>query len=171
MAIPTNPRSLSVHRCRFVDYSPAAITTIAFPPLALPTSRKFNQRSRSKRFGTLAIGRADGNIDLCGWSGITNEAQAEQGWTISKVRLLLSIPECFLIRKKHLQILFGPIPSKVDSLVFTLRHPHLHSHNEVPKLSDLRLFSAGGGSELIEWDLVRGTILVRNILCLMRPYN
>ncbi|KLO20437.1 WD40 repeat-like protein [Schizopora paradoxa] len=140
MAIPSTPHTLSVHRCRFVDYSPAAITAIAFPPLALPSAKTFKQKSRPNRFGTLAIGRADGNIEICEWSGTTNEAQAEQGWTLSKM-------------------LFGPIPSKVDSLVFSLRNPHLHSSNEVPKLSDLRLFSAGGGSELLEWDLMRGTIL------------
>ena len=59
-----------------------------------------------------------------------------------------------------LQILYGPNPSKIDTLVFTLKFPYLHSANEVPALSDLRLFSAGGGSELVEWDLVHGTILV-----------
>ena len=48
----------------------------------------------------------------------------------------------------------------MDSLAFALRHPYLHSYGEVPSLSDLRLFSAGGGSELVEWDVNRGTILV-----------
>ena len=59
------------------------------------------------------------------------------------------------------QILYGPNPSKVDSLAFSIRHPYLLQTNEVPNLDNLRLFSAGGGSELVEWDLQRGTVMVR----------
>lgn len=49
----------------------------------------------------------------------------------------------------------------MDSLAFALRYPHLHTHTDVPSLLDLRLFSAGGGNELVEWDVNSGTILVR----------
>lgn len=60
------------------------------------------------------------------------------------------------------QTLSGLNPSKVDSLALTLkRSDHLHE-DDVPSLSDLRLFSSGGGSELTEWDVVHGTIRVRD---------
>ncbi|KAH8108914.1 hypothetical protein DFH11DRAFT_1731486 [Phellopilus nigrolimitatus] len=118
--------ALAVHRCRFVDFTPAAISAITFPLLPLPAahSSKFKPAGNSKRrFDTLAIGRANGNIEPCEWSDPEHGGQASQAWAVSK-------------------ILYGPNPSKVDSLVFTLKHPHLHAHNEVPALSDLRLFSA-----------------------------
>jgi U3 small nucleolar RNA-associated protein 4 len=59
-----------------------------------------------------------------------------------------------------LQTLSGPYPSKVDTLTFTLRHPENLSPGDVPVLSDLRLFSTGGGSELLEWDLSKCCVRV-----------
>jgi U3 small nucleolar RNA-associated protein 4 len=48
----------------------------------------------------------------------------------------------------------------VDTLTFTLRHPENPGSGDVPTLNDLRLFSTGGGSELLEWDLSKGCIRV-----------
>lgn len=53
--------------------------------------------------------------------------------------------------------------SKVDSLAFTIKSPEEIASEEVPSWSNLRLFSAGGGSELAEWDIEKGTIRVRII--------
>lgn len=53
--------------------------------------------------------------------------------------------------------------SKVDSLAFTIKSPDEIASDEVPSWSNLRLFSAGGGSELAEWDIEKGTIRVRII--------
>ena len=58
------------------------------------------------------------------------------------------------------QTLPGPSPSKVDSLAFALRDPENTRPDETPPFSELRLFSSGGGSELIEWDLQRGCVRV-----------
>lgn len=71
----------------------------------------------------------------------------------------------FFSDQNHLffQTLPGPYPSKVDSLAFVIRHPDDLGPDDVPSQSDLRLFSSGGGSELIEWDLERGCIRVRFI--------
>jgi hypothetical protein len=60
------------------------------------------------------------------------------------------------------QTLSGLNPSKVDSLALTLKSSDDLHENDVPSLSDLRLFSSGGGSELTEWDVVHGTIRVRD---------
>ncbi|KIK71282.1 hypothetical protein GYMLUDRAFT_90263 [Collybiopsis luxurians FD-317 M1] len=125
--------TVAVHRCRFIDFDPSAITCLAFPPLPLPSVRRQKTFSHVE-FGVLAVGHANGNIDLCEWSSLKNETQSPQAWVIRKT-------------------LVGLYPSKVDSLVFIIREPHTLRQDQVPSLSDLRLFSSGGGSELLEWDM------------------
>lgn len=49
----------------------------------------------------------------------------------------------------------------MDSLAFTIRDPDLVPADQTPALSDLRLFGTGGGTDLAEWDIERGTIRVR----------
>ncbi|KAF9557862.1 WD40 repeat-like protein [Agrocybe pediades] len=137
-----NPTTLSVHRCRFVDYAPSAITALAYPPLPLPSVKGKKKTTAGKqplKFGVLAVGHANGNIDICEWMGAEGESKCSQAWVVRK-----TLP--------------GPYPSKVDSLAFVIRHPDDLGPNDVPKQSDLRLFSSGGGSELIEWDLEKGCI-------------
>ncbi|KAF6766256.1 U3 small nucleolar RNA-associated protein 4 [Ephemerocybe angulata] len=134
--------TVPVHRCRFVDNTPSAITALAFPPLPLPAvkrNRKPTESSKPLQFGTLAIGHANGNIDLSEWMGSDREPPSSQAWVVR-------------------QTLPGPYPSKVDALAFTIRYPDEINEDDVPQLSDLRLFSSGGGSELIEWDIQRSRI-------------
>ncbi|KIY69643.1 WD40 repeat-like protein [Cylindrobasidium torrendii FP15055 ss-10] len=124
--------AVQVHRCRFIDYTPSPVTALAFPPLPLP---KFKAPKPSKRsFGTLAVGHANGNIDICEWTGAQNSTQSSQAWVVSK-----TLP--------------GLYPSTVDSLAFAHRNPNTLEDDEVPSVFGLRLFSAGGGSELLEWDI------------------
>ncbi|RDB28866.1 U3 small nucleolar RNA-associated protein 4 [Hypsizygus marmoreus] len=134
--------TLAVHRCRFVDYTPSAITALAFPPLPLPSSAKGKQSTsirKSLKFGTLAVGHANGNIDLCDWAGGERDLQSSQAWVLQK-----TLP--------------GPYPSKVDSITFVIRYPDDLNDDDVPSCSDLRLFSSGGGSELLEWDMDRACV-------------
>lgn len=87
------PATLAVHRCRFVDFTPSAITSLAFPPAPLPpvrTSAKGKKKAASigdarARFGMLAVGRANGNIELLEWTGAEGELQSPQAWTVRKV--------------------------------------------------------------------------------------
>lgn len=144
------PASIAVHRCRFVDYTPAAITALAFPPPPLPpTSAKAAAKAKAPvkdtpfEFGTLAIGRANGDIEIAEWTPHEGELQAPQAWTVRKT-------------------LFGPHPSKVDSLAFTLRYPGIQNENTPVSTSNLRLFSCGGGSELLEWD-IEASVVKRTI--------
>ena len=51
----------------------------------------------------------------------------------------------------------------MESLALTLSSPRRASGEEVPSWSNLRLFSAGGGSELVEWDIEKGCIQVCSI--------
>ncbi|KAG1766452.1 WD40 repeat-like protein [Suillus occidentalis] len=133
-------RPVAVHRCRFVDYTPSPITALAFPPLPLPYLKgKKRERDSKDKFGTLGVGHANGNIDLLEWTAEEGETQASQAWQVRK-----TLP--------------GPCPSKVDSLAFTLRYPDMFASDTVPACSDLRLFSSGGGSELLEWDISRSYV-------------
>ncbi|KAG2057126.1 WD40 repeat-like protein [Suillus hirtellus] len=138
-------KPLAVHRCRFVDYAPSPITALAFPPLPLPSlkGKKRERDLKDHKFGTLGVGHANGNIDLLEWTAEEGEIQAPQAWQVRK-----TLP--------------GPCPSKVDSLAFTLRYPDIFPSENIPSCSDLRLFSSGGGSELLEWNIshscVRRTI-------------
>ncbi|KAJ7706417.1 WD40-repeat-containing domain protein [Mycena rosella] len=133
--------TLALHRCRFVDFTPSPITALAFPPLPLPSPNKklSSLGKQPARFGTLAVGHANGNIDLCEWTGAEGDLQSSQAWAI---RTTLS----------------GPFPSKVDSIAFAIRHPGDIPTDSIPSCSDLRLFSSGGGSELLEWDMGRGCV-------------
>ena len=86
--------TVTVHRCRFVDYCPSAITALAFPPSPLPPIKGKKRSAPSKshiKFGTLAIGHANGNIDLCEWSGDEKELQSTQAWVVRKVCPMLLI--------------------------------------------------------------------------------
>jgi U3 small nucleolar RNA-associated protein 4 len=80
------PTTVAVHRCRFVDYDPSAITTLAFSPSPLPSAKGKNTvGNRPSRFGTLAVGHANGNIDLCEWAGHERDSQCTQAWVVRKV--------------------------------------------------------------------------------------
>jgi len=88
----TTATTLHVHRCRFVDYTPSAVTALAFPPLPLPSGTKGKERETNasqatnlSAVGTLAVGHANGNIDLCEWTASGSEKQASQAWVIRKV--------------------------------------------------------------------------------------
>ncbi|KAJ3919467.1 WD40 repeat-like protein [Lentinula edodes] len=137
--MPDATSTVSVHRCRFIDLDPSAITAIAFPPLPLPSIKRQKHFSKYPEFGTLAVGRANGSIDLYEWTGSKNDPQSNQAWVIRK-----TLP--------------GLYPSKVDSLAFIIREPHTIKKDQVPSSFDLRLFSSGGGSELLEWDIESSTI-------------
>lgn len=80
--------TLSVHRCRFVDYAPSAITALAFPPLPLPSVKSKKSNAPGKGFlklGLLAVGHANGNIDICEWAGSGGVVQCSQAWVVRKV--------------------------------------------------------------------------------------
>jgi len=163
----TTTTTLSVHRCRFVDFTPSSITALAFPPLPLSSikgkgKKKATPRNRIPRFGPLIVGHANGNIEIYEWTGSTETVEAPQAWVVRKV-CVQSFSYWSVPLKQFLpQTLSGPNPSKVDSLALSLKRPDDLKEDDVPSLADLRLFSTGGGTELIEWDMVHGAIRVRD---------
>ena len=90
--------SVPVHRVRFVDWSPSAITALALSPVAWTESPAAGR-------SVLAIGRDNGNIDLCTWCEGQSGSIA-QGW--SPVWTLL-----------------GEENYKIESLAFTASASHL----------------------------------------------
>jgi hypothetical protein len=79
------PAPCSVHRCRFVDFNPSAITAVAFPPLPLPTIKRHVPVKQFIQFGMLAVGHANGNIDLSEWTGTQPLRPAPQAWVVCRV--------------------------------------------------------------------------------------
>lgn len=79
----------NVHRCRFVDWTPASIRAIATPPTPLPRihSQGVQKASNSgqPKLGPFAVGRGNGNIELYEWSGVGSVDTSPQGWVLHKV--------------------------------------------------------------------------------------
>lgn len=109
--------AMDLHRVRFVDWAPSRITAMAFSP---PSPLKPAERS------VLAVGRENGNIDLCVWTEDSQDqapASLAKGWLVDTT-------------------LVGNGESKIDSIAFVL----------CPTLPrpTLRLFSTSGGPLLTE---------------------
>ncbi|UZJ55037.1 hypothetical protein CBS101457_004357 [Exobasidium rhododendri] len=118
--------SMTLHRVRFVDWSPSAVTSIAFLPLASSSSS-----SRS----LMAVGRENGNIDLSVWvqdEDLPSSSRKQQ--TSTSV-----LPKGWLVDTT----LVGAIPSKIDTLAFVL------SSNDSSQPHP-RLFSTSGGAIVTE---------------------
>jgi U3 small nucleolar RNA-associated protein 4 len=84
--------AVAVHRCRFVDFNPSAISALVFSPLPLPSALKSEKaessRTKPQKFGTLAVGRANGSIDLCEWTGAGHQQTSPQAWVVRQVQTL-----------------------------------------------------------------------------------
>ena len=90
--------TLSVHRCRFVDFSPSSVTALAFPPLPILSTKgkqKVCNDGKAPLFGPLIVGRANGNIEIYEWTGSAPATEAPQAWVLRKVReYLLALLAC-----------------------------------------------------------------------------
>ncbi|KAJ9098622.1 hypothetical protein QFC21_004269 [Naganishia friedmannii] len=157
-----------VHRVRFVDYDPSPITALVFPPLPFPSADPgvahaqqvaINKKIRisasapeltpelvaAAEFGCLICARQNGQIDI--WEYINSTKIGNPGnWVLSRV-----LPT----------VLSHPTVSLVSVVV---RDPeYFHSPEvtrRVPRLEELRLFTAGSDSgDIVERCLLTGRIL------------
>lgn len=120
--------SVALHRVRFVDWSPSAITSIAFLPQSTPSS--------SSSRGLMAVGFENGNINLCTWVQDDNlPSSSQKPKTTTPV-----LPKGWLVDTT----LVGAVPSKIDTLAFALCSSSESMHQEP------RLFSTSGGSIVTE---------------------
>lgn len=131
MSVEQSP--VKVHRCRFVDYLPAAITALAFPPLPLPSLKGKAKATSPFKFPHLAIGRANGNIELAEWSNNNPIDQAPQAWVVSKVSHLPFF-RCLLASDRVPLDFIWSLPVKS-------RHPHLH-HTAPRKVKSRRCLNS-----------------------------
>ncbi|GAC73477.1 hypothetical protein PANT_9d00121 [Moesziomyces antarcticus T-34] len=117
--------SVAIHRVRFVNWSPSTVTALAVSPAFSGAAR-----------GLLAIGRHNGNIELCTWVGPRAAQKSEfddrsfqsdaAGWAVHTV-------------------LPGQVNSKIEHLCFA--NPPTQDATQPRKL---RLFSISGGSIVTE---------------------
>lgn len=119
-------RPMPLHRVRFVDWSPSSITALAFSPTA-PAAGGAAHQAHTPRC-VLAIGRENGNIDLCTWcedaaAESTSGAPLAKGWMVETT-------------------LFGDVNYKIEALAFT--------KSTIDGAERLRLFSTSGGSIVTE---------------------
>jgi len=73
-------QSARVHRSRFIDWTPSPITSITFPPAPIDPSKKL-----SSGFPVLAVGRANGNIELYEWCSNPPPHQTYHGYVLRRV--------------------------------------------------------------------------------------
>ncbi|WRT70913.1 uncharacterized protein IL334_007912 [Kwoniella shivajii] len=153
-AMANNPSSLPLHRIRFYDHTPSPITAISFAPLPLPPPRNpSSSKGKSKdpqpvdqreEFGVLILARENGEVEI--WEYVKSDEGNNMcgNWVLEK-----TLPPT----------LTHPT---ISSIALVIRDP-LNFHRKsyaVPKIEDLRLFTAGSDStDLTERCLSSGKIL------------
>lgn len=151
MPAPTPQQTVPLHRIRFFDHTPSPITALAFAPLPLPAARDpatvkgkaRSDASATNELGALIVARDNGEVEI--WE----YAHAEQGGMGNWV-LLKTLPPT----------LTHPTISNMALVIRDPENFHLKPY-AVPRLPDLRLFTAGSEStELTERCLETGRVLV-----------
>lgn len=134
IAGPSKPTpSVPLHRVRFVDWAPSSVSALAFLPLT-----KQVQSASSAARSILAVGRENGNIDLCVWIEDDGIDTAKLNDAKSSHPSIASVAKGWVVDTT----LVGSNPSKVDSLVFVLSPT-------IPYATP-RLFSSSGGAIVTE---------------------
>ncbi|GAA5998447.1 small subunit rRNA maturation protein UTP4 [Rhodotorula paludigena] len=144
-------KGLPVHRCRFPDWAPASVSALALTPTTFDAGL-LGLGGDSDQRGVLAVGRANGDVELMVWGG-------HQGWIAWR-----TLPSSFPLPSQRTS---RKPTSLLSHLVFThqttLSSGDLDlyegdvegAEQEVRRLrrEGVRLFGVGGvGSELVEWE-------------------
>jgi len=116
---------MDIHRCRFVRYPGSAINAVAFTHASLPTVSAHKQRQQKHKQVRLAIGRANGDIEI--WNPLQGAWHQE-----------LVIP--------------GGKDRSVDGLVW-VTDPDEDIADNKTICGRSRLFSIGYTTTITEWDL------------------
>ena len=115
---------MDIHRCRFVPYQPQAINALAF-------SHSSNTKQHTPKDLKLAIGRANGDLEL--WN-------PNRGSWVQE------------------RIFRGSIGRTVEQVQWTQDLVAAEEDSDRPKrqTGPLRLFSSGGSTSITEWDVEKG---------------
>ncbi|WVF67825.1 hypothetical protein IAT40_002586 [Kwoniella sp. CBS 6097] len=154
------PASLPLHRIRFYDHTPSPITALSFAPLPLPAPRdpssskgksklesqysgSGSQSQQKDEFGVLILARENGEVEI--WEYVrSDEGNMSGNWVLEK-----TLPP----------ILTHPTISLISLVIRDPLNFHRKGYS-VPKIEDLRLFTAGSDSgDLVERCLFTGRIL------------
>ncbi|WWD20897.1 hypothetical protein CI109_105375 [Kwoniella shandongensis] len=155
MPVPTAQHtSLPLHRIRFYDHTPSPITALSFAPLPLPppqdpSSSKGKAKGTTSadgqkdEFGVLIVARDNGEVEI--WQYVQDdEGNMSGNWVLEK-----TLPPT----------LTHPTISLMSLVIRDPLNFHRKSY-AVPKVEDLRLFTAGSDSgDLIERCLITGRVL------------
>lgn len=156
MPAPTSSTQspVQLHRARFLDQTPSPITALSFAPIPLPppspTSDKGKGKSRNfsdqpEELGPLVLARENGNVEIWKWA---REDGGVGNWILEKI-----LPPT----------LTHPTISLMVLVIRNVSDFHEKTY-AVPRIEDLRLFTAGSEStELVERCLATGRILVRHL--------
>ncbi|WWC92534.1 uncharacterized protein L201_007493 [Kwoniella dendrophila CBS 6074] len=160
--MPNVPASVPLHRIRFYDHTPSPITALQFAPLPLPPPRNpsslkgkskdashYQQQQQQiknggkEEFGVLILARENGEVEI--WEYARGDDFNMSGnWVLEK-----TLPPT----------LTHPTISTIALVIRDPSNFHKKSY-AVPRVEDLRLFTAGSDSnELIERCLITGKIL------------
>ncbi|KAL1412484.1 U3 small nucleolar RNA-associated protein [Vanrija albida] len=151
MPAPVPQPTIPLHRVRFFDHTPSPITALAFTPLPLPPARdptaqapkgKARSESEQNELGALVVARENGEVEI--WEYVHPESGSSGNWV-----LLKTLPPT----------LTHPT---ISLMALAIRDPeNFHTKPySVPRVSDLRLFTAGSEStELTERCLASGRVL------------
>ncbi|BGP25884.1 U3 small nucleolar RNA-associated protein 4 [Rhodotorula toruloides] len=144
-------KGLPVHRCRFPDWSPAGVSALAITPESFDAGLLGFGGNSGER-GVLAVGRANGDVELMLWGG-------HQGWVSWR-----TLPSSFPLPKQRnsrrptslLSHLVWTHQTTLSSNDLDLYEGDVEgAEHEVRRLQreGVRLFGVGGvGSELVEWE-------------------
>jgi U3 small nucleolar RNA-associated protein 4 len=82
----SQPSSVQLHRCRFLEHTPSPITALSFAPLPLPPSRsKGKKRDDREEFGAVILARENGEVEIWQWER-EDEESGVGNWVLDKVR-------------------------------------------------------------------------------------
>ncbi|KAG0142783.1 hypothetical protein CROQUDRAFT_662108 [Cronartium quercuum f. sp. fusiforme G11] len=156
----------TVHRCRFVDYTPGTITALACTPPTWDPSPHFGFPGPVEQTrGVLAVGRGNGDVEIWVWLAVDDGGPAcerkktgsTQGWVLYRT-LPGHIPSASSSTQTQLS---STSASKIEQLVFAHQISPVDCDveademiAEVDALSRAlpRLFGTNGGEEVLEWE-------------------
>ncbi|BGP17760.1 hypothetical protein JCM10213_005342 [Rhodosporidiobolus nylandii] len=144
-------KGLPVHRCRFPDWQPASVSALAITPDSFDAGLLGFGGSSGER-GVLAVGRANGDVELMLWGG-------HQGWVAWR-----TLPSSFPLPKtrnskkptsllSHLTFTHQTTLSQADLDLYEGDLEGAEQEMRRLQREGVRLFGVGGvGSELVEWE-------------------
>lgn len=150
-------RHLQCHRVRFVDYTPASISSLALSPPTFNPAAAFPWCASRREI--LAIGRGNGDIEILVWigggtasgntesTGRGSKAGNKQTWVTAHV---LPSPKPSTAPVEHLTWVHRGALTPDELELFDTEEEQTRETKKL-QVTSPRLFSASGGSEIHEW--------------------